>query len=88
MIDIAHGKGTELGKQMDFCGKYTGEDRILRLAAARGQALCLEPAPWSQQGPAVLPTLTGIPSFNVGLRSLQNRPLTCNLQLLSHFKAT
>lgn len=50
--------------------------------AARG----LERAP-VPAGSGRLPMLTGIPSFNVGQSSLQNRPLTCNLQLLSHFKA-
>lgn len=63
MIDTAHGKETELGKQMDFCGKYTGEDRILRITAARGRAPRLKPAPWSQQGPAVFRRWLGFPAL-------------------------
>lgn len=47
MIDIAHGKETELGKQMGFCGQYTGED--LTLCLRRHGA---HPAPGARPGPS------------------------------------
>lgn len=63
MIDVAHGKETELGKQMGFCGKYTGEDCILPMVAARGRGLLRELPRWAQQGPAAFRCWLGFPAF-------------------------